>query len=276
MCPTPVPYRDGSPVDGLTPLSERERLELAGALPVTPQSVIAYAGLRRGLDRAFVVGPPRDPEAVIVQHRGSPREPEYFGRDPEAGWSLLSRIPGWTSLNGSTEAMAGFEEIFARKVPLPFRRVGDLFHTLEGPPVPHPDPAVRLLGLSDIPVLSRFEPEAWGNSYRTFEEMVTDGVVAAALVEGRIVSVALLSAQNARFGDIGVHTLAPFRRRGFSTAAASLVAGAVRARGLVPIWSTGRHNLASRRVAAKVGFRPAGEGVYLVFDGLAKSGFRPT
>jgi len=275
MCPTPVPYKEWAPVPGLTPLTESESRELAATLPVTPYFVVCYSGLHRGLDRAFVSGPVQHPEAVIVQHRSSPEEPEYFGKNPEAGWAILSRIPGWTCVNGSTEDMAQFGEILAREVPLPFRQIGDLFYTLETPPIPHPNPAVRLLGLPDIPLLQRYEPAVWGNSYRTFEEMLTHGVVAAAIVDGRIVSVALLSANNGRFGDIGIHTLEPYRRRGFSGATASLVAREVQARGIRPIWSTGSHNLASQRVAVKVGFRPIGRGEYLVFDGLKDHGYRP-
>jgi GNAT superfamily N-acetyltransferase len=275
MCPTPVPLPEWVPVPGLTPLTPSESSELAATLPVTPYFVICYAGLHRGLDRAFAVGPPSDPEAVIVQHRLEPQEPEYFGRDPEAGWRLLSRIPGWTCLNGSTEDMSEFGRIFAREMSVPFRQLGDLFYTLETPPRSHPNPSVRLLGTADIPLLRNYPPKVWGNSYRTFEEMLTEGVVGGAIVDGHVVSVAVLSANNGRYGDIGIHTLEPYRRRGYSTAAASLVAREVQSRGITPIWSTGSDNVASQRVAAHVGFRPAGRGEYLVFDGLGDSGYRP-
>ena len=276
MCPTPVPLPEWVPVPGLAPLTPSESFELAATLPVSPFFVICYAGLRRGLDRAFAVGPPSDPEAVIVQHRLAPEEPEYFGRNPETGWNLLSRVPGWTCLNGSIEDMREFGRIFARDMSVPFRPLDDLFYTLETAPRSHPDPAVRLLGIADIPLLRNYPPKVWGNSYRTFEEMLTEGVVGGALVDRRIVSIATLTATNGRYGDIGIHTLEPYRGRGFSTAAASLVAREVRARGITPIWSTGGDNVASQRVATQVGFRPVGRWEYLVFDGFGEAGYRPS
>ena len=276
MCPTPIPYPEWTPVEGLEQLTPSEGFALAATLPVTPYFVIPYAGLRRGLDRAFVSGSHTNPEAVILQHRSDPAEPEYLGRNIEAGWSLLSRIPGWVCLNGLAEDMHRFAEIFTRHLRLPFHRVGDLFSTLENSPRPHPNPAVRLLGPSDIPLLGRFGANVWGNSYRTFEEMLTEGAVAGGFVEGRLISVSILSAQNGRYADVGVHTLEPYRRRGLSSAAAALVAGEAQVRGFVPIWSTGSDNFASRRVAAKLGFLPYGQCEYLVFDGLkGAGGYRP-
>ncbi|MGC2289571.1 MAG: GNAT family N-acetyltransferase [Thermoplasmata archaeon] len=271
-----MPYPPWTPVKGLTPLTSSESAELAATLPVTPHYVIPYAGLRHGLDRVFAAGSRTNPDAVVMEHRGTPGEPEFFGPDPEAGWSLLSRIPGWFCLNGTRDDMARFRPILAREVPAPFEVLGDVFFTLDGPPIPHPNPAVRLLGPADIPLLQDFGPPVWGNSYRTFDEMVTTGVVAAAIVEDRPVSVALVSAANGRYADVGVHTLAPYRRQGFSSAAASLVATEVRARGLVPIWSTGSNNLASQRVAVKVGFQPYPPCEYLVCEALKQGGgFRP-
>lgn len=275
MSPTPIPYPEWTPAKGLTPITAAHSVELAESLPIDPYHVILYGGLHRALDRAFVSGSIRDPDAAIVQHPLSPTEPEFIGRDPEAGWKILSRLPGWTSLNGSTEDMARFAKIFGREMSLPFRQFGDLFYILEAPPTPHPHPAVRLLGIPDVPLLEQFGPAVWGNSYRTFEEMVTEGAAAGAIVDDRLVSVALVSAQNPRYADVGVHTLEPYRRRGFSSAAASLVAQELQGRGIVPIWSTGSHNVASQAVALKVGFRPIGRGEYLVFDGLGPAGFVP-
>lgn len=276
MPPTPIPFPNWTPAEGLVPLTVSEGVELAARLPVTPYYVVCYGGLRAGLDRAFVSGDRSDPDAVIVQHRLSPQEPEYFGRDPEAGWRILARIPGWTCVNASAPDAEALAKIFARELPEPFRPIGDLFYTLESPPTAPANPAVRLAGPADVPLLERFDAPVWGSSYRTFEEIVTDGIVAIAIEEGRVVSVALLTATNGRFGDVGVHTLEPFRRRGYSAAAASWVAREVQARGITPIWSTGSHNLASQRVAAKVGFQPVGRWAYLVSDHLeAAGGYRP-
>jgi GNAT acetyltransferase len=276
MSPTPIPHQAWAPVKGLTPLTESERIEIAESLPVTPWFVIPYSGLRWGTDRAFASGPRRKPDAVVAQHAGQPDEPEFWGTDSQAAWEILSRIPGWFCVNGPTEDMKGLGEILERKVPVPFRRLGDLFYVLEGSPHPYRDPLVRLLGPNDIPLFLRSDPVMRAGGYRTYEELFARGAAAAAIVDDRIVALAVSGAANATYADVGVHTLEPYRRRGLSSAAVYLVAQELQHRGLTPIWSTRHTNLASRRVAAKVGFRPAGRGEYLVFDDLkAAGGFQP-
>ncbi len=271
-----VPYPEWTPVEGLERLTPSESAAVAATLPVTPYYVVPYAGLRRGLDRAFFSGSRSNPEAIILQHPSDPAEPEYLGRNVEAGWSVLSRIPGWFCLNGSTDEMNLFAEIFSREIPHPFHRLGDLFFTLETPPKSQPNAAVRRLRLPDLPLVQRYPGNVWGNSYRTFDELLTDGVVTGAFADDRLVSVAILSADNGRYADVGVHTLEAYRRRGLSAEAAALVAEEARARGLIPIWSTGSHNLASQRVAEKLGFRRYGQCEYLVFDALrGANGYRP-
>jgi GNAT acetyltransferase len=276
MSPTPVPYREWAPVEGMVPLTRLQGIRLAEKLPVTPFFVLSHGYLRYGIDRAFVAGSLEDPDAVIVQHRMVPGEPVYFGRDPDAGWKLLSRLPGWFCVNGSTEDLAGLAKVLEREVPLPFYRREDLFYTLEIPPKVHTNPSVRLLGISDLPLLTRALPEIWAGGYPTFEEAVTEGAAAAAILEGRIVSLADNPASNSRYSEIGVWTDERYRRQGLSSAAAFLVAQEIRARGRIPIWSTSDTNLASQRVATKLGFRPHPSAEFLVFDGLRESGgYRP-
>ena len=276
MPPTPIPHPEWLPVVGIAPLSEAEGIRLANSLPVTPWFVLSYGGLRHGLDRAFVTGPFEDPEAVIVQHRSAPTEPEYFGKNPEAAWSLLSRIPGWSCVNGPTTDMRELVPVLERELRLPYQWLGDLFYSLQVPPVPHTHPSVRLLEIADIPLLQRAAPEIWLGGYRTYEEALTEGVSAGAIIDGEIVSLADNSAGNGRYADIGVKTLEPYRRRGLSSAAVYLVARELRSRGLVPTWSTGSHNIGSQRVATKLGFQRHGRGEYVVFDGLQKTGgFQP-
>lgn len=276
MPPTPIPYTEWPAVRGITSLSEAEGVRLAETLPVIPWFVLSYGGLRHGLDRAFVAGSFDDPEAVVIQHRASPEEPEYFGKDPEAGWSLLSRIPGWFCVNGPTEDMRRLVKVLEREVRLPYHWLGDLFYTLETPPRRHTHPAVRLLDVADIPLIEQARPELLIGGYRTYEEALTEGTAAAAIIDNRIVALAENSGTNARYADIGVKTLEPYRRQGLSSAAVYLVAQRLQARGLTPIWSTGSHNVASQAVATKVGFRRHGRGEYLVYDGLkGTGGYRP-
>jgi hypothetical protein len=276
VTPTPLPYRDWIPAQGIRPLTEPQAVQLADRLPVTPYFVLPSGYLRHGFARAFVSGQPDDPDAVVVQSLAAPDELEFFGNDPEAGWELLSRIPGWSCVNGPTPDIRALLPILEREVGLPYRSLGDLFFSLEEPPHPHSDPSVRRLSIADIPLLLRAAPEIRAGGYRSYEEALSEGVIAAAIIDERIVALADNSASNSRYSDVGVHTLEPYRRRGLSSAAATLVAREVQARGHIPTWSTGGDNIASQRVAAKLGFRPVGRAEYVIFDALKeRGGYRP-
>jgi hypothetical protein len=276
MPPTPIPHPDWMPVHGLRPLTESEGIRLADRLPVSPYLVLEYGYLRHGIYRAFVDGSFDDPEAVVLQNRDLPGEPYYFGRNPESAWRLLSRIPGWFCVIGSTESITPLVPILESELRLPIRWLGDMFYTLEEAPPLHSDPSVRRLGIPDIPLLQGAAPEIWAGGYPTYDELLTEGIVAAAIVDGRIVAIAENSASNSRYSDIGVTTLAPYRRQGLSTAAAYVVAQEIQARGRIPTWSTTTENIPSQRVATKLGFRPYGRGEYLVFDELKeRGGYRP-
>ncbi len=276
MPPTPLRYPALPPVPGLRALEPPAAAELAERLPVTPQYVIPYAGLHRGRDRVFVEGAPEDPDVVVDEHWGTPGELEVWGRHPEAAWKILSRIPGWFCVNGSAEAIARLRPVLEQELRLPYRELGDLFYILEKPPVGAPEVPARRLTLADLRRVDEYEPPVWGNSYATVEELLGTGIVAGVIEDERLVAVAVESARNRRYADIGVHTRSEWRGRGYSTAAAATVASELQARGLTPIWSTSSTNRASQRVAEKVGFRPGEAGAYLVFDDLrTRGGYRP-
>ena len=87
------------------------------------------------------------------------------------------------------------------------------------------------------------------------ESVLRQGFVAGAVVDDRLVSVAHTIAITARYADIGVFTHEDYRNRGYSSAAAAIVAKAIRESGRTPVWSCGEDNLASLRVAAKAGLQ---------------------
>jgi predicted GNAT family acetyltransferase len=80
------------------------------------------------------------------------------------------------------------------------------------------------------------------------------GLHAGAVVDGHVVSFVGGGQVTARYADMGACTLEAHRRHGFATAAASIVAGYMQERGLIPTWSTGVGNPASMRVVEKLGF----------------------
>ena len=59
--------------------------------------------------------------------------------------------------------------------------------------------------------------------------------------------------------DIGVETLASYRRRGFAFAAAAAMIQAALSQGKVPVWACHAQNTGSQKLAAGLGFVPCGE-----------------
>lgn len=98
--------------------------------------------------------------------------------------------------------------------------------------------------------------------------MLSDGIVAGAVISGELAAIAFTSAMTERHADIGVATLEGFRNQGLATAAASLVIQRVRESGRAPVWSTGEDNHASLSVARKLGFEERFRRTYVIPERL--------
>jgi hypothetical protein len=85
------------------------------------------------------------------------------------------------------------------------------------------------------------------------------GTVWAAWVDGRPVSFAYAPWRSARWFDVSVDTLAPARQLGLGTIVAAAMIRDERARGREPVWGADEHNVASLRLARRLGFRAADE-----------------
>ena len=85
----------------------------------------------------------------------------------------------------------------------------------------------------------------------------------AAIEEGRAVALCFCSRVGARAAEAGVETAPEARRRGLASAVVAAWAGAVRAGGRRPLYSTSWENRASRGVAARLGARLYGEDLSL-------------
>ena len=111
------------------------------------------------------------------------------------------------------------------------RYYGDVCHALLEPVLHYPNAAVRLLTSEDVAHLTKAPAEVQGNGYKTHETMLIEGIAAGAIVDGDIVAIAHTYAETDLHADIGVSTLEQWREKGFATAAASLVAQEIQARG---------------------------------------------
>jgi predicted GNAT family acetyltransferase len=83
-------------------------------------------------------------------------------------------------------------------------------------------------------------------------------------VKGDLVAIAFTHARFARHADVAVDTSKEWRGRGFATATASLVVQRLQETGQRPVWSSGEGNLASLRVAQKLGFTPITRRTYVI------------
>lgn len=243
--------------------------EFADSLPDDPLHFGPRCVLQRGLGRAWLRGPPSAPQAAAVVADWLPTEPDVFGLEPTAIAPLLAEIPGWDCVHVRGPVGAGLAAEIARIQGRAVRRVADLYYRLEQAPPPLGLPSVRRLTPADLPLFERAPAELQPVGFLSLTAALTGGVVAGAVVDDRLVSVAAMTVSSESHADVAVHTLEPWRRRGLARAAASLVVRELFDRGLTPIWSTSEENLASQRVAARLGFQPVGRAEYLVLGAPA-------
>ncbi len=247
--------------------TQRERNDLADAIGDAPETAIPVHLLRRGLADAYVSGDLRGPDGAVVQSHSLKSEPWCLGKDPAAMLELLRPLNGWRSQritpNVDASVAAALAEMAGKDLGVDVELYGDVYHTLTGPVADVSVPDVRQLGLRDVPLLAEYRRRAAGTGFASFEDLLTDGFAAGPVVDGKLVGLAHTNAVTARYADIGVATRVEFRRRGFASAAASLVAMRVQGKGLVPVWSAGEDNDASLRISARLGFVEVSRRVYL-------------
>ena len=248
----------------MTKLTSQECFVLADALGDTPMTVIPASRLKHGMCDAYVAGTLPDVTAALVFDAYCPEEPSGFGTDADALWQLLKATDGWGCIGVNTACAEPLGRLIEADTDRPVRYYGDVYHALLKPVHCYPNEAVRLLTPEDVTRLAKAPAEVQGNGYKTHEAMVTDGIAAGAVVDGNIVAIAHTYAENDLHADIGVSTVEQWREKGFATAAASLVAQEIQARGKVPVWSCGEDNIASLRVAQKLGFTEVGRRTYLI------------
>ncbi len=239
---------------------------LADVLGDTPETVISVHLLRRGLCRAYVAGEPSHFDGAIIQDKFGPTEPIGFGSDPEVLWDLLKSVEGWDCVDVASECAIALGEIIEKETGACVRYYGDVYHVLSKPALDFQNEFVRQLTLTDLKLLESAPAELQGAGFGSTHNLLSDGVVACAVVSGNIVAIAHTSARTDHYADIGVFTLEEWRGRGFATTAAAIVAKRVREAGQAPTWSAGEDNWASLRIAQKLGFTEVSRRTYVIPD----------
>ena len=239
---------------------------MARHLPDAPQTVISRAHLLWGMARAYAIGLSKDGfETAVIEDPGCPGEPMIFGRHPQQIADLMPHIPNWFCINVATNLADELTLLLAERMNRPIRQMADVYYTLNQPPPTsyQHHPAVRLLAPDDLPLLQAAPLELRGPDplhllYKT--------AAAGAIINDQLVAIAQNYALTEGYGDIGVFTLPEWRGQGLSASAAAQVAQWLLANGRIPVWSCGEHNLASLRVAEKLGFVEYGRRVYIILQ----------
>jgi GNAT superfamily N-acetyltransferase len=232
--------------------------------------VISVHLLRQGTCRAYVAGDPSRFDGAIVQGLLRPGEPDPepagFGSDPQVLWGLLQAVQGWDCVLVDSEVAPVLGETIQRKMAFPVRYLDDVCFTLTQPVRRFRDPVVRLLTLDDLALLEAAPHELRASCWDSTHSLLSQGIIACAIVSGRIVATALVAARTARHAEVGVYTHPDYRLRGYATAAASLVTRRAQEAGQIPVWSAGDHNLPSLRIARKLGFVEVSRKMYVILD----------
>jgi len=120
-----------------------------------------------------------------------------------------------------------------------------------------PGAEIRRLEATDAPEMANLSPESdwvvktWGGVSRAAKSAVAWG----AFMKGKLVSIACPFFVGIQYEDLGVATEPPYRGWGLSTGCAYALIQDVLQRGKRVSWNTSTDNIASIRVAEKLGFR---------------------
>jgi RimJ/RimL family protein N-acetyltransferase len=203
------------------------------------------------------------PRACVVLADYVPREPWVFGSDAGAAAALLHNLPEWTCVNVSLDFADAMTDAMSRATGRSVERHGDLYFIPGGQLALMYDERVRLLTRDDAALFHGSPDDARPGSAEFVDLLLREGLCAAAVIDGHVVAQAHAWCITPRHAEIGARTGAAHRGRGLGAACASLLCARLQGMDRVPVWSTGESNLASQRVAQKIGLKLVHRRVYL-------------
>lgn len=231
----------------------------------SPQTVASVHRLRRSSGRALVLGTADRPEAAIVLLAPTSTEPAGFGDDPERLWTLLRRVDGWDAIHVASPVAETMAAVIERETGRTSKLIEELYFLPDGPVADPAHPEVRLLTTADVPLMEAATEALGMRGWRlgSAAALVTKGIAVGAVVDGGLVAVGFTSCWSDRYAEVGIVTREDHRNRGLSTSAGAMVCTEIQRAGRTPVWSTSEANVASRRVAAKLGFVETSRRVYV-------------
>ena len=168
--------------------------------------------------------------------------------------NLLSAEPVSADVQSDPAGLDTIRAILARAAPV--RREH------RGPAYRFPDQIIRP---TDVVAITRANAHVGGQGFPWLIDEVDDLQPCYAIVRGgEAVALCFCARRGARAAEAGVETLEPYRGRGYATAVTAAWALAVRALGLIPLYSTSWDNLASQGVARRLGLICYGSNLHLI------------
>lgn len=234
----------------------------------TPENVYIRSFLERNLCEVYISGDISHPQAIVVRSKFDPQELFGYGNS-QALYDLLQTLNDWSCVLVNNDLSIQLGNLFISKG-VSVKYYKDIYYTIQVPVLPVRIDNVRLLSISDTNLILNAPKQLQGAGFANPQEMLIQGVVAGAIVDNQLVAIAHTSAISNKFSDVGVYTAQDHRGKGYSTAAATLVIEKLQARNLIPVWSTGEDNLASQKVAQKIGFTKTSTKTYIILKDQSK------
>jgi len=247
-------------------LGDTEKRQLADALGDSPETALPVHLLRKGSGQVYMVGELPNFQAVIIEDYDVGPELMAYGSDAPAFWRILSEMDGWEAVNAPGAIGRELASLLQQEMKVTNHLVDDIYQVPAGPVAVIPNPDVRLLTLADAEMLDATPEDIRLGFDDDLRCVLEEELVAAAIVDGRIVATGSTYGLQEKFVDIAVSTLEAFRGRGYARSAASLVAAGSQNLGRVPIWSCAPTNIGSLQVADRLGFREVSRRVNIVLD----------
>lgn len=237
------------------------------ALDEKPEHTVSIHQLRNDLAKVWIIGKPDDFRAAVVQWTGLPEEPMAFGEDADAIWQILKTLEGWDVVEVSMSVARELSLLIHGELRCEIRHYEDVFYLLDSPlkTMPSYDTSVtiRLLNEADVEMVKARESTASPIILKSIEDTLRHAVVSGAIADNKLVGFAESRAAD-KHVELGVHVDEEWRKKGLATAMADLLIRHYQPQGLKIIWSTGDDNIASQRVAEKLGFREIFRRVYVI------------
>jgi GNAT superfamily N-acetyltransferase len=248
-------------------LNPQELERFITALGEKPDHTVSIHQLRHNLAKVWLIGELEHFRAAVVQWTLLPEEPLAFGEDAGKIWEILQKLSGWDRIQVAATVARPLGQRMQTNLECPIHYQDNLYFLLDTPltTIPPHDESVtlRFLTIADVEMVQNTSPHTYPIVLPTLEATLRHTVVVGAVVDKQLVGFAE-SREADKHVELGVYTDEKWRKRGLASGMAGMLVQHFQARGFKIVWATDADNLASRRVAQKLGFREVLRRVFVI------------